>query len=84
MYIHTFSLARLMRQKMITLCPTTWEMASKMRNFSAWIREQLRYKDDGWRINELIVEVDRLESILSAVAMGEKKWEQGVGWVDNE
>lgn len=69
---------------MITLCPTTWEMASKMRNFSAWIREQLRYKDDGWRINELIEEVDRLESILSAVAMGEKKWKQGVGWVDNE
>lgn len=73
-----------MRQKMITLCPTTWEMASKMRNFSAWIREQLRYKDDGWRINELIEEVDRLESMLSAVAMGEKKWKQGVGWVDNE
>ena len=69
---------------MITLCPTTWEMASKMRNFSAWIREQLRYKDDGWTINELIEEVDRLESILSAVAMGEKKWKQGVGWVDNE
>lgn len=69
---------------MITLCPTTWEMASKMRNFSAWIREQLRYKDDGWRLNELIEEVDRLESILSAVAMGEKKWKQGVGWVDVE
>lgn len=69
---------------MTTLCPTTYETAQKMRNFSAWIREQLRYFDDGWRINELIEEVDRLESMLSAIAMGEKKWEQGVGWVDAE
>ena len=31
-----------MRQKLITLCPTTWELASKKPNFSAWIRDQLR------------------------------------------
>ena len=30
-----------MRQKMITLCPTTWEYASKMKNFSGWVRKQL-------------------------------------------
>ena len=31
-----------MRQKLITLCPVTWELASKKPNFSAWIRGQLR------------------------------------------
>ena len=33
-----------MRQKMITLCPTTYEMASNMSNFSAWIRQELMKK----------------------------------------
>ena len=73
-----------MRQKMITLCPTTWEMASKMKNFSAWIRLQLRYKDDGWEIDDLIKEIDRFSKLLEAIRMGEKKWQQGVGWVDVE
>ena len=31
-----------MRQKLITLCPTTWELAQKKPNFSSWIRDQLR------------------------------------------
>ena len=26
---------------MITLCPTTFEMASKMKNFSGWVRTEL-------------------------------------------
>lgn len=30
-----------MRHKTITLCPTTYEIAKKMPNFSAWIREEL-------------------------------------------
>ena len=29
------------RQKMITLCPTTYEIAQAMPNFSQWVREQL-------------------------------------------
>jgi predicted membrane chloride channel (bestrophin family) len=31
-----------MRQKLITLCPITWDLAQKKSNFSAWIRNQLR------------------------------------------
>ena len=31
-----------MRQKLITLCPTTYELASKKPNFSDWVRNQLR------------------------------------------
>ena len=30
------------RQKMITLCPTTYEIAQSMPNFSAWVRTQLK------------------------------------------
>tara|TARA_Y100001938_G_C7723990_1_gene251370 strand:+ start:85 stop:291 length:207 start_codon:yes stop_codon:yes gene_type:complete len=30
-----------MRQKMINLCPTTYELAKKMPNFSAWIRRKI-------------------------------------------
>lgn len=26
---------------MISLCPTTFEMASKMKNFSGWVRKEL-------------------------------------------
>jgi predicted SprT family Zn-dependent metalloprotease len=30
-----------MRHKTITLCPTSYEIAKKMPNFSKWIRDQL-------------------------------------------
>ena len=30
-----------MRHKMINLCPTTFEIASKMKNFSGWVRKEL-------------------------------------------
>ena len=73
-----------MRQKMITLSPTTWEHAAKMRNFSGWIREQLRYREQGFEIKQLLEELDHFERLISAIAMGEKMWKQGVGWVDSE
>lgn len=31
-----------MRQKLITLDATTWELAQKKKNFSEWVRNQLR------------------------------------------
>lgn len=34
-------LAKNMRQKLITLCPTSFELAGKKANFSAWVRRQL-------------------------------------------
>lgn len=30
-----------MRNKMITLCPTSYEIAQKMTNFSSWVRQKL-------------------------------------------
>lgn len=35
-----------MRNKMITLCPTTYETAKKIPNFSAWVRNRLRDLED--------------------------------------
>lgn len=40
----TFSLG-LMRQKLITLCPNTFELAQKMGNFSEWVRMKLKEED---------------------------------------
>jgi len=31
-----------MRQKLITLDPTSWDLAAKKPNFSEWVRNQLR------------------------------------------
>jgi len=31
-----------MRQKLITLDPTSWDLAAKKSNFSQWVRDQLR------------------------------------------
>ena len=31
-----------MRQKLITLDPTSWELAQKKSNFSQWVRDKLR------------------------------------------
>jgi len=31
----------MMRQKLITLDPTSWERAMKKPNFSAWVRQKL-------------------------------------------
>ena len=31
-----------MRQKLITLDPTSWDLAQKKTNFSQWVRDQLR------------------------------------------
>jgi hypothetical protein len=30
-----------MRQKLITLCPTSFELAGKKANFSSWVRRKL-------------------------------------------
>ena len=30
-----------MRNKMITLCPTSYELSKKMPNFSAWVRQMV-------------------------------------------
>jgi hypothetical protein len=43
-----------MRHKTITLCPTTYEIAKKMPNFSKWIRETLLAYQDGETLTDAI------------------------------
>lgn len=43
-----------MRQKLITLCPNSWEIASKKPNFSKWVRDRLM-KD-----NDMMADIDFL------------------------
>ena len=73
-----------MRNKMITLCPTTYEEAQRTKNFSSWVRQQLMWKSNGYDVDLLLKETDRQQELLSQIAMGEKKWVQGTGWVDVE
>ena len=73
-----------MRQKMVTLCPTTFELASKKRNFSAWIRRMLSEENDGYTADHYAEENARLVQLLSDIIDGKKEWQQGVGWVDVE
>lgn len=35
-----------MRQKLITLDPTSWDLAARKTNFSQWVRDQLRSEDN--------------------------------------
>lgn len=41
-----------MRQKLITLCPNSWELALKKPNFSLWVRtkllEEIKKNKDQW------------------------------------
>ena len=69
---------------MVTLCPTTYESAQKMRNFSEWVRIQLSYRSQGYEIDEMIREIDHYTQLLSAISNGKKVWKEGYGWVDVE
>lgn len=44
-----------MRQKLITLCPITWELAQRKPNFSAWIRDKLRSERNRSENNDTIL-----------------------------
>ena len=67
-----------MRQKLITLCPTTWDLAQKVSTefktaggFSWWVREQLRswrnkYENDDILKANTSRKVEELTSISTA------------------
>ena len=64
-----------MRQKLITLCPTTWELAQRKPNFSAWIRDKLRSErnlsenDDALKANT----ARKVESVAN-ISSAELRW----------
>ena len=76
-----------MRHKMITLCPTSYEIASKRPNFSKEIRKYLMNSEttDNLRqeINYLEQELDAREQLIDDIIAGKKVWVKNKGWVKN-
>ena len=70
-----------MRNKMLTLDPTSYEWASKHRNFSRWVRERINDEINGDTIEVYTKELDRMSQLLTDIIEGRRKWVQGCGWV---
>ena len=74
-----------MRQKLITLDPTTFEIASKMPNFSEWVRIQLQnYRSP----KQMQLDLDYYETksaqqskLLQDIVSGRKEWSEKSGWI---
>jgi len=75
-----------MRQKLITLDLTSYEIASSMTNFSQWVRNRLkeyRHQDQdeldlGWWMSEC----ERQTALLSDIKAGKKAWNPNLhGWL---
>lgn len=48
-----------MRQKLITLDPTSFELASKKSNFSDWVRNQLRSERNQNEVKQTIAQLEK-------------------------
>ena len=48
-----------MRQKLITLDPTTFELASKKTNFSEWVRNMLRSERNKQGIRDEMIQLEK-------------------------
>lgn len=71
-------------RKEVSLCLETAQIAQRMNNFSAWIREMLIDFDAGITIEAYQRENARLSQLISDIIDGNKVWEQGTGWVEVE
>jgi hypothetical protein len=72
---------------MITLCPTSYEIASKRPNFSKEIRRYLMNAEttDNLReeISYLEKELNAREELIDDIIDGKKVWVKNKGWVKN-
>ena len=65
-----------MRQKLITLDPTSFEIASKMPNFSEWVRTQLRKYRNKQQESINIIYHDR-DKFAAEFKLRHGRWPQG-------
>jgi hypothetical protein len=72
-----------MRHKTITLCPTTYETARKMENFSQWVRYELRKHRDPQQttLDDLAEENNSMKELLVDIRDGKKSWVSPHGWM---
>ena len=82
-YIYTNDIGLNMRQKLITLDPTSYEIASKMENFSQWVRRKLRQTRDPLQMELDYAEqtIGELQERLENVKEGRVKWVSPHGWL---
>lgn len=74
-----------MRQKLITLDPTSFETASSMPNFSQWVRNQLRHYRhplaEKEELNWYKEQSEQMQTLLEEIAEGKKEWISPHGWL---
>ena len=69
-----------MRLKMVNLCPTTYEIASKMTNFSGYVRRLMMESND---LAYLESELERMSNLIDDIINGKKRFVPNKGWVKN-
>ena len=69
-----------MRHKMVNLDSTSHEYASRMTNFSAFVRECIANHSNGEDSEYLKEEIDRLKKLLDDVKNGRRYWD-GATWL---
>lgn len=74
-----------MRQKLITLDPTSFEIASSMPNFSQWVRDMLKNYRNPLQM-QLDLEYYEAKSVqqsklLRDIISGRKEWSVSSGWI---
>lgn len=72
-----------MRHKTITLCPTSYEIARKMPNFSQWCRTILLNKDTINDVQLLEEQLEKKTQLIDDIIEGRKVWIPNKGWVKN-
>ncbi len=68
---------------MITLCPTTFEKAGKIKNFSKWIRWVINNKEELDNIQYSLAKLDHMEELVKDIVSGKKRFVEGKGWIKN-
>ena len=70
----------LMRQKLVTLDPTAFEISREIHNFSAWVRKHLHYYRDGVTLEDCLNEIERLHKMLERIRTNKIEW-NGRSWM---
>ena len=68
-----------MRQKLITLDLTSYELSQGMLNFSNWVREQLKHYENGHHVRDLLKQIERMEALLDDIRLNKRGWD-GRSW----
>lgn len=69
-----------MRQKLVTLDPTAFEISREIHNFSAWVRKHLHFYRDGVTLEDCLNQIDALHGLLDRIRTKQIAW-NGRSWM---